>query len=397
VIVGPQRLALAVGVTAALLALSAAADGPSPRAPDTDTPAPAVIPPTAATIDTALARGAQFLVTHQNPDGSWGSARRTKALNIYAPVPSAHHAFRTAVTALAVSALIEAGGEGKDVVGAIERGEAFLLANLPKVRRSAPRALYNIWAHAYGISALAAMHGRAAGDGKRQAEVLAQIARQIEFLKRYESINSGWGYYDLGLPTRRPSVGSMCFTTATVLVALDEARQVGAKVPRALIDRSVRSIQRQRNPDFSYLYDERFVHYRGKLICRPGGSLGRSQVCNLALRLWGDQRVTDEVLRTWLTRLDKRNGWLRRARKMPVPHESWFSVSGYFFYYGHYYAAGCIGQLPAAERPARRKTLAGLLLGLQETDGSWWDYPLYDYHQAYGTAMAMSTLHRCRR
>jgi hypothetical protein len=32
---------------------------------------------------------------------------------------------------------------------------------------------------------------------------------------------------------------------------------------------------------------------------------------------------------------------------------------------------------------------------LQEKDGSWWDYILYDYYQQYGTAMVVSTLVRC--
>ena len=35
------------------------------------------------------------------------------------------------------------------------------------------------------------------------------------------------------------------------------------------------------------------------------------------------------------------------------------------------------------------------MLDRQEKDGSWWDYPLYDYHQPYGTAFALMTLHRC--
>ena len=37
------------------------------------------------------------------------------------------------------------------------------------------------------------------------------------------------------------------------------------------------------------------------------------------------------------------------------------------------------------------------LLGLQEKDGSWWDYPLYNYHQQYGTAFALMSLKRCVR
>jgi len=35
------------------------------------------------------------------------------------------------------------------------------------------------------------------------------------------------------------------------------------------------------------------------------------------------------------------------------------------------------------------------MLDRQEKDGSWWDYPLYDYHQPYGTSFALMTLIRC--
>jgi hypothetical protein len=131
-------------------------------------------------------------------------------------------------------------------------------------------------------------------------------------------------------------------------------------------------------------------------INRPGGSLGRSQVCNLALRLHGDEMVTDEVVATWLNRLIARNGWLSIGRKRPVPHESYFAVAGYFYYYGHFYASHCIELLPSDQRPHFQQHLAHILIPLQEKDGSWWDYPLYNYHQQYGTAMAIMSLVRCR-
>jgi len=134
-------------------------------------------------------------------------------------------------------------------------------------------------------------------------------------------------------------------------------------------------------------------------INRPAGSLGRSQVCNLALRMYGDKMVTDEVIETWLDRLIVRNGWLSMSRKRNYPaqspHFADFGVAGYFYYYGHYYAAMCIDELPADQRPFYQDHLAKILMPLQEKDGSWWDYILYDYHQQYGTAMAVSALVRC--
>ena len=131
-------------------------------------------------------------------------------------------------------------------------------------------------------------------------------------------------------------------------------------------------------------------------INRPGGSLGRSQACNIALRYWGDKTVTDEVLVTWLDRLRDRNGWLSIGRKRPVPHESWFAVAGYFFYYGHYYASLCVEDLPPEKSTSLKNDLAHIILELQEKDGDWWDFPLYNYHRQYGTAFSIMTLSRCR-
>ncbi|MFZ4638320.1 MAG: hypothetical protein ACOYMC_12985, partial [Pirellulales bacterium] len=119
--------------------------------------------------------------------------------------------------------------------------------------------------------------------------------------------------------------------------------------------------------------------------------------CNLALRLWGDERITDAVVEEWLDRLIVRNGWLELGRKRPIPHESFFQVAGYFYFYGHHYAARALAEIPAEHRPHYQDNLARIILNVQDADGSWWDYPLYNYHQPYGTAYALMTLHRCRR
>jgi hypothetical protein len=342
------------------------------------------------------------LLADQNPDGSWGSAERTKGLNIYAPVPGAHHAFRAAVTSLCVSALIEVDGDSDAVRQAIDRGEAWLVKHLPSLRRANDDALYNVWGHAYAIQALVRLHGRlssdtASTDTQRRDKIKSLIADQIGFLARYESVDGGWGYYDFRVGAQRPTSASTSFTTATALVAFHEARTIGVATPEKLTRRAVDSIRRQRKPDFSYLYAEDLKWRPMHPINRPGGSLGRSQVCNLALRLWGDERVSDAVMQTWLDRLFARNLWLDMGRKRPIPHESHFLVAAYFFYYGHYYAALCIEQLQPDARPFYQDHLAMVLLRLQEQDGSWWDFPFYDYHQPYGTAFALMSLKRCQR
>jgi hypothetical protein len=256
---------------------------------------------------------------------------------------------------------------------------------------------YNSWAHAYCIQALVRMLGRQPDDEVRCQKIRELIAQQIDMLDRYEVVDGGWAYYDFEAHTRQPSGSTISFVTATVLVALDEARRVGVDAPDRLIERGKASIVRQRKPDFSYFYGEYLKSRPMREINRPSGSLGRSQACNLAMRLWGDPLVTDAVVKTWLDRLFVRNGWLDMGRKRPIPHESWCQVAGYFFYYGHYYAALCIELLPDSERAPYQDHLAQVLIHIQERDGSWWDFPLYDYHQQYGTAFALMSLRRCQR
>lgn len=356
--------------------------------------------PTSATVEASIEKGCAFLRKRQNPDGSWGSARQTKGLNIFAPVPGSHRAFQLAVTSLSTAALIENKGNDPTYAEIIRRGEDHLLERLPYLRRATPIAIYNVWAHAYGIQALVRMRDRIEANNDANASRLKRIdeviKQQIGMLQRYESIDGGWGYYDFNAQTKQPSGSSISFVNATGLVALHEADKRGISPPEKLVKRAADAIQRQRLPDHSYLYGEYLKWKPRRGINRPAGSLGRSHACNLALALWGDRTVTNEVHKICLDRLIARNGWLDVARKRPIPHESWFQVAGYFFYYGHYYAAFCLETLPLDDQPLYQNHLAAILVPLQEKDGSWWDFPFYDYHQQYGTAMALMALHRCQ-
>ena len=354
--------------------------------------------PAKGAIESSIRRGVDFLVSNQNKNGSWGSARNTKGLNIYAPVPGAHDAFRAAITAMCVSALIETNAANNDIAAksALEKGESWLLENLGSVRRANHDAIYNVWGHAYGISALVAMHKKENSSPEIKLVIEDSIKHQIKMLQKYESVDGGWGYYDFRYQAKQPSSSSISFTNSTALIALKSAEEIGVDVPKRLVKRAFEATKRQQKPDFSYAYGEYLKLRPMRGINLPGGSLGRSQACNAALRMWGDEKITDKVMDTWLDRLWARNGWLSIGRKRPIPHESWFGVAGYFYYYGHFYAALCIESLNDKDNAQYHKgQLAAIILPLQEKEGSWWDYPFYSYHRPYGTAFALMTLSRC--
>ncbi|MES2657508.1 MAG: prenyltransferase/squalene oxidase repeat-containing protein [Verrucomicrobiota bacterium] len=353
---------------------------------------------TPAALNASIRRGVDFLLTHQNEDGSWGSARKTKALNIYAPLPGAHQAYQAGTSGLALTGLIDATDARPEVTAAIEKAAAWTAAELPKLRRADQTTTYNVWGHAYGLRAMTRLYQRET-DPAKKAEWVRLGQEQIELVNRYEEVNGGWGYLDLfdGLTTQKPSGLPTSFTTATVLLAMDHAREVmNVKLDDKLVKHAIAGLNAQRTPDFSYVYS--FSHrMRPRLdINRPAGSLGRSQACNAALRVFGEKAVTDEVLTTWADRFLAREGFLSNVRKRPVPHEGQFKIAGYFYYYGIYYFTESVKLLPKEKHAPYAKRLAAILLERQEKDGSWWDYPLYDYHQAYGTGYSLMALTWCR-
>ncbi len=351
----------------------------------------------AKVLEASISKGVDFLVKKQNANGSWGSATRTKGLNIYAPLPGAHHSFRMGTSCLALIGLLDSGDQRPEVLACIERAEKWLLKELPRIKRPDVTTTYNVWGHAYALPSLSALANRE-GVTDAQKEILKKAAQaQLDALVMYQDIDGGWGYYN-SIATGRPSGGSMSFTTAAILVGVYDCKQTfGISLPEKRLKLGVKSLQYQRNPDFSYAYSHAQRLYPRNEINRPGGSLGRSQSGNAALRLYGDPKITDEILITWLDKLVKRNGWLDIGRKRPKPHETHFAVSGYFYFFGHYYAARCIEILPKSEKAEWQSKLGKIIIDKQESDGCWWDFPLYDYHQPYGTGFALSTLTRCRQ
>jgi hypothetical protein len=351
-----------------------------------------------STMAVSVRRGVDFLIGHQNANGSWGSATRTKGLNIYAPMPGAHHAFRAGASGLALAGLIDSNDTRPEALASIAKGAAWMEAEMPKLRRADQTTTYNAWGHAYGLRAMTRLHKIAKSDEeKAKWQRLGQ--EQVDLANRYMDINGGWGYLDLfdGLTTQKPTGITTAFTTATVLLAMREARDLmGVTLDERIVKASLASIERQRTPDFSYVYSHGHIQRPRVPINRPAGSLARSQACNATLRAFGEEKVTDQVITEWADRFIDREGFLSIGRKRPVPHETHFQISGYFYYYGIYYFTESVEFLPAAEQPAHAEKLARLILHRQEKDGSWWDYPLYDYHQPYGTGYALMAMAWCR-
>lgn len=358
---------------------------------------PAPDPVTRAQVRASINCGVDFLVGYQNKDGSWGGPTRTKGLNIYAPIPGAHHAFRAGASGLALSGLIDSGDTRSETAAAIEKAAAWAEKDLPDLRRADPTTTYNIWGHAYGLRALIRLHERET-DPARKARYKELAQEQVGLVNRYADVNGGWGYLDLfdRLATQKPSGITTSFSSATVLLAMREGRdKLGLTLNEKVVTAALDSIKRQQFPDMTYAYSHSHMMRPRTDINRPAGSLSRSQACNATLRALGREGITDQVVTEWADRFLAREGFLSIARKRPRPHDIHFRISGYFYYYGIFYFTESVRFLPPEQQKPYAQKLAALILSRQEKDGSWWDYPLYDYHQPYGTGYCLMALAWC--
>jgi len=356
------------------------------------TPLP-ITPPTQQEVLAAIDRGVQYLLQNQLSDGSFGTSY-PKFVKFDMPEEE-FHSLKMATTSLCLKGLIENFDGSEEMDRAITRAEDWMFKTVPGFRRPALRTMFNVWGNAYALEALLAMLEHRPLDEDRLQKTRELIELQIELLTAYRTLRGGWGYYNSVTQTRPPSHWAASFMTAAVLIALANAKEAGFDVPKQASAPAVLALQTARSPDGTFDYWIRYMSDWTLDSNNGPGAMGRTQGCNAALRMWGDERITDDAIEAWLKRLIARNGWLSMGRKTVYPHSSFFQVAGYYYYYASYYGAVCITLLPAEDQPFYQDQLAKILIDLQEKDGSWWDFPVIDYFKGYGTGYALSALHRC--
>jgi len=359
-------------------------------------PRPAVADADWPGVRQAVAQGTAFLLKDQNSDGSWGgpgNAVYTFTGPVW-PNPETHRAWKVATTGLCCLALLEV-GDTAEARAAVDRGLEYLVAN-PDVKRPNEWDTMNNWAYIYALQALAAACGHPDYAGSPRLEAFrAAAATQVRKLAYHQSVNGGWGYLEFSTPrTRRPQWATS-FMTASAVIALEEARRHGLEVDDALVDRAVRAIEHCRLPNGAFTYSVPVIPTPRNLewIDQIKGSLGRIQVCHAALLAAGREFARQD-LRTGLGHFFREHRFLDIARNRPIPHETFYYNSGYFYLYGHYYAALVIERLPAEERSTCWPKLHREIVKLQQQDGSMWDYDMHRYHKPYGVAFGLLALGR---
>lgn len=388
-----------VSLAPLLLALGGGAGGEVAGAGAPGERAEAQAPPARAEVEAALARALEYLLSVQEEDGAFGHWRvPAGAASWFWSAPGTHSAWQLSVTGIVCTALLDQGGlhRTRDLESALLRGLDAIVRLAPECKRISNWDVDNTWGYLYALEAA----GRALQDpliagSEREGPLRATAALLLERTLAHQSPDGGWAYYDDPPYSRRPTWGTS-FMTASFLLAFEELERAGISVDDAAEARGVRALEHCRLPNGAFAYNVQPVPTVGGLtwIDQVKGSLCRIQVGNLALHRRAAGGIGEDDLVAGLEAFFRNHRFISLARGRPYPHEAYYLNSGYFFFYGHYYAAGVIERLPAESQRPWWDRIAAKVLATQEADGSMWDYALNSYSRPYATAWSASVLAR---
>ncbi|MFT7668153.1 MAG: hypothetical protein ACI8X5_000840 [Planctomycetota bacterium] len=333
-----------------------------------------------------------FLVGSQHADGSWG-VPVPDDLNELGFAFDSYYAWNQAANALALMALMEA-PESPERAYALEGGLDWL-CRTRLAHRGSNWDVDSTWPSLYGFVCLV----QAAGDERFAKDAIAREKFQRRAMEFYEDLvrrqtpDGGWVYYDDPPFTVKPTWGTS-FCTALVLPALFDAEYMGWPVDPEVTLRARSVIERCALPNGAYSYSYNLVMggHGGMSINQVPGSLGRIQVCNWALARAGDPRVTDDLVREGLEQFFEQHAYLDMVRTRPKPHEGWFANAGYFYFFGHYYAAKAIALLPVEEHEAWHRRLRYHVTKTLSVEGSCSDFMASSYQITAGSSYAALVL-----
>jgi len=201
----------------------------------------AAAPPADTRVETAVARGLDWLAARQSRRGSW-TANESR--------------YPTAMTALAGTAMLMEGStptQGR-YADPIRRAVEYL------VSRARPNGLIGdpknddryTYGHGFSMLFLSQLLGEEE-DEARRAELVELLTRAVEFSGRAQTKDGGWGY----VSAKDGNDFDEGSTTITQVQGLRGCRNAGIPVPREIIDKAIAYIHRCTLPDGGVQYSSK--------------------------------------------------------------------------------------------------------------------------------------------
>jgi len=239
-----------------------------------------------------------------------------------------------------------------------------------------------LWAYAFRLRFLSrCLESPEVNLGVTPEELKISQQKTVELLEGVQSRGGGW-YHEYNNP----------FVTATALVALAEAKSLGAKIDSDKIEKGLKSLLSDRfaNGAFPYSSGRRKRNNEGTEK-DFAASAGRMPLCELGLFVWG--KSSETALNTAVKKSLDFHDNLDVALKYD-DHTSTLAYGGFFFWYDMRARSETIRRLKNRELRKRCAEIQkSLIMNLPELDGCFVDS--HELGRVYGTAMALLSLANC--
>ena len=319
------------------------------------------------------ARSVEFLLAMQNVDGSFRDSDYD-----YGGTDSLGNV-HVAITSLAGIALLnqyeklanDSPAQKKRLLTAISSAARFVSSEGRLNKRDRDEIL---WACAFRLRFLVACQ-RSADTQIKNAMSSGTIPRAVKSLETIQTKRGSW-YHEYENP----------FTTATALLALQDAAQAKYRVDADRVEKGSANLasQRYRNGAFPYMTGG---DKQAKQASRSSllGAAGRMPLCELALLKTG--KSNDKNLTAAIEASFKHHELLAKAYKYDN-HTNTFRYGGFFFWYDM--RSRCEAIKHVADETQRAKFVEqqhALIMGLPEVDGCFVDS--HELGRVYSTSMAL--------
>ncbi len=251
---------------------------------------------------------------------------------------------------------------------------------------------YRVWSRSYCVFFLAECIEAEFGD---QVSVREELDRCVRELLERQQPNGGWSYYLSGAVGGEALPQSIGFTTATVVLALERAGQVGGVVEEDELERGLLCLEALRSPEgtFAYFLNGRDVATGQLSGTSPEGSAARGPACSLALLRAGREDVTALVPRLEL--YVKHLPGFGAQRRKALMHAGAHTQGSHYLLYDYSTAAEALLEagpagLDAVFAQSVRAEVLRELRACRNADGSYVDNPLIGTD--IGTGLALNGL-----
>lgn len=325
-------------------------------------------PRSPAEARSALPQSIAWLLRHQNASGGWQDARYA-----YWDSPRIIPNVHVAATAAAMNALLAwRDTSPTEIDAALKRGEVFL-ANDKRMARGQNEECY---ADAFRLMYLARRIGTLRADDPTLPKYREDSARIVKELARQQREDGSWGH-------EYPNP----FTTAGVVLALDDARRAGVAVPESVFARAAEGMASVRSEEGSFAYGMGRKPGKGEEALK--NAMARMPACEAALLLGkkGDPTALAAAMENFWKYLPR----FERIRTCDFHTDG--ELGGFFFWHGALFTARAVDALPPAAAKSHRAKMVEHVMTIGEWDGTWIDS--HEMGKSYGTAMALLTLKQC--